>query len=295
MAQPLTLLFIASLPHSGSTLLDLLLGAHSRIESLGEISTLERYAEAPVNAAPLGRRQQCTCGAMNIWQCDYWSSVDRTLRELVDVGLRDLDVASPNFAEFTLSNTLLFEAISRITNKKIIVDSSKSIRRLQMLMQIETLEVLPVFLYRQPHGQISSMIKKYGNPDRHIADNIQKNTNFLDLISRHDHVLLRYDRLVASPEQELLRLLDFIGLEFEPGQLNWAGRIKHNISGNGMRFSNRGELRQDESWRDILTPHLLARIDAAIVGLEARIASDESRRVGLKNSGGWPSVRVEGS
>ena len=293
-AAPLTLLFIASLPHSGSTLLDLLLGAHSRIESLGEISTLERYAAAPVNAAPLGRRQQCTCGAMNIWQCDFWSNVDRTLREQADVGLRDLDVASPNSAEFSLSNTLLFEAISRITNKKVIVDSSKSIRRLQMLMQIETLEVLPVFLYRQPHGQISSMIKKYGNPDRHIADNIQKNNEFLNLISRHDHVLLRYDRLVASPKQELLRLLDFIGLEFEPGQLNWAGRIKHNISGNGMRFSDRGELRQDESWRDILSPRLLARIDAAIVGLEARIAGDEYRRVGLENSGGWPSVRVEG-
>jgi hypothetical protein len=139
------------------------------------------------------------------------------------------------------------------------------------------------------------MITKYGNPDRHIAANIQKNTEFLNLISRHDHVLLRYDRLVANPKQELLRLLDFIGLEFELQQLNWAGRIKHNISGNGMRFSNRGELRQDESWRDILTPCLLARIDAAIVGLEARIAGDESRRVGLENSGGWPSVRVEGS
>ena len=37
-------------------------------------------------------------------------------------------------------------------------------------------------------------------------------------------------------------------------------------------FQYRGELRQDESWRDILSPRLLARIDAAIVGLEARIA-----------------------
>lgn len=289
MAQPpLTLLFIASFPHSGSTLLDLLLGAHSRIESLGEISTLGRYTAAPVDAAPLGRRQQCTCGAMNIWQCDFWSNVDRTLREQTDLGLRDLDVASPDSAKFALSNTLLFEAISRFTNKKVIVDSSKSIRRLQMLMQIETLEVLPVFLYRQPHGQISSMIKKYGDPDRHIADNIRKNNEFLNLISRHDHVLLHYDRLVSSPKQELLRLLDFIGLEFEPEQLNWVGRTKHNISGNGMRFSYRGELRQDKSWRDILSPRLLARIDAAIVGLEDRIAGDKCRGVGLENSGAGP-------
>ena len=140
MAQPpLTLLFIASFPHSGSTLLDLLLGAHSRIESLGEISTLGRYTAAPVDAAPLGRRQQCTCGAMNIWPCDFWSNVDRTLREQTEPSLRDLDVASPDFAKFALSNTLLFEAISRFTNKKVIVDFSKSIRRLQMLMQIETL------------------------------------------------------------------------------------------------------------------------------------------------------------
>ena len=294
MAQaPLMLVYIASLPHSGSTLLDLLLGAHSGIESLGEISTLERYAAAPVNDAPLGSRQRCTCGAMNIWQCDFWSTIDRTLREQSNIGLRDLNVASSDFAEFALSNTLLFEAISSSTNKKVIVDSSKSIRRLQMLLQVKNFEVLPVFLYRQPHGQIGSMIKKYGKPDRSIADNIQKNNEFLDLMSQHFHAFLRYDRLVSNPKEELRMILDLIGLKFEPEQLDWSARIKHNISGNGMRFSHRGDLRQDESWRDVLSPHLLARIDAAIVGLEAR--SNELRRIGPQDSDGWLSTRIEGS
>ena len=45
--------YISSAAYSGSTLLDLLLGSHSRIESLGEISFL---------AQDLAVNNRCTCG-----------------------------------------------------------------------------------------------------------------------------------------------------------------------------------------------------------------------------------------
>jgi len=46
--------FIASLGHSGSTLLDLMLGSHPRLVSLGEVHATIARAGEPQNP--------CTCG-----------------------------------------------------------------------------------------------------------------------------------------------------------------------------------------------------------------------------------------
>ena len=57
--------FICSHRHSGSTLLDLILGSHSKIESLGEISFLSQ---------DLALNTPCSCGTP-VRQCKVWSRV----------------------------------------------------------------------------------------------------------------------------------------------------------------------------------------------------------------------------
>ena len=59
-----TLVGIASACHSGSTLLDLLLGNHSRMTSGGELNRLTLYSADRI----------CTCGE-TVVACPYWSSV----------------------------------------------------------------------------------------------------------------------------------------------------------------------------------------------------------------------------
>ena len=58
-ASVVKVVFIASLSHSGSTLLDLMLNAHPEVASVGELKQLGRFArlEKP------NRRLRCTCGA----------------------------------------------------------------------------------------------------------------------------------------------------------------------------------------------------------------------------------------
>jgi len=63
--------YICSAGHSGSTLLDLVLGSHSRIESLGEISFL------PQN---LAINLKCSCGKP-VRECEVWKAIVARLSE----------------------------------------------------------------------------------------------------------------------------------------------------------------------------------------------------------------------
>lgn len=265
------IIFIASLPHSGSTLLDLLLGSHSQIESLGEINRLKYYADAPLRGVQPGREQQCTCGAPSIWQCPHWENVEAVLRKYGS-SLRDLSVASSGRRRFRRDNGLLYSAVLEGTGKKFVVDSSKPAMRLKMLLAAGMHQLYPVFLYRQPHGQINSMVKKYGNPDRALIDNLHANEALLDILQGHSFVAVRYEDIAADPPRALSRILNPLGLEFEDRQLDWARLPHHNLGGNRMRFSGNGELREDDSWRRTMAPELVERVDRATAKLEARIA-----------------------
>ena len=70
-------LYICSAGHSGSTLLDLLLGSHTRIESLGEVSHL------PKNIA---LNTKCSCGE-NVRECSVWKPILDQLGERLGADL----------------------------------------------------------------------------------------------------------------------------------------------------------------------------------------------------------------
>ena len=62
--RDVTLVAVASAGHSGSTLLDLLLGNHSDVCSAGEMNRLTLHAADRV----------CACGS-TVTACDYWNRV----------------------------------------------------------------------------------------------------------------------------------------------------------------------------------------------------------------------------
>ena len=69
------ILYICGSGHSGSTLLDMLLGGHSQISSLGEAHRL--YVSARKSSPP----HLCACGR-HVLQCGFWQKVGQELRGL---------------------------------------------------------------------------------------------------------------------------------------------------------------------------------------------------------------------
>ena len=246
-------IYIAGTSHSGSTLLDLMLNAHPAIFASGELLKLNRQLK--VKDARKGTHAPCSCGAPSLWECRFWSAVDRRTREtsgksLVDLDMldyRDLDGASA-------PNEVVFKAVSEVSGKGFVVDSSKLPGRLSYLMRLKDLEIYPVHLVREPKGQINSVVRKHGGFLKHIFRYELIHEQIRRALKSVPHGVVHYQDLVRDPKAALQSILQPLGLDFDPRQLDWAEAEKHEVAGNHMRFDARSELVLDESWRRSLSP-----------------------------------------
>jgi hypothetical protein len=173
--SPARLVYILAASHSGSTLLAMLLGAHTQIATVGELK-----------ATNLGdiHRYRCSCG-VPIQQCEFWNHVRQHMMQegfsfdLVDAGtdffripsryvryllkplvrgtmletMRDLALnLSPTWRTILPviqnQNLALIRTLCNLTNARIIVDSSKIGLRLKYLLAIPELDIKIVHLVR---------------------------------------------------------------------------------------------------------------------------------------------------
>jgi Sulfotransferase family len=244
------IIFIASLGHSGSTLLDLMLNAHPQLVSVGELKQLSRYARF----IPPPRKHRCTCMTESLWDCPFWSRVSALTEKACGRTIGELNVETYKDPEsFHSDNVELFNAISAVAGKEYIVDSSKDPSRLRLLMDNPALEVFPIFLLRDPKGQICSSLRKGQNMVRAIADYAIINRRIYSSIKDRPHAVVRYEDLVRNPESTLSTLMEAIGLDFNLVQLRWAEKERHNVGGNRMRRQKTSKLELDDSWRRTLS------------------------------------------
>ncbi len=243
-------IFIASLSHSGSTLLDLMLNAHPEVMSVGELKQLGRFARLE----KIGRRRRCTCGAATVHDCEFWSRVGALTEVATGQSLPDLNVEDyGDEASFNRDSVILLRAIAEASGKEYIVDSSKNTPRLLLLLRNPDINVFPVFLLRNPKGQICSAKKRPVPLATLIGSYIRTNREIYNAVKDRPHAVVRYEQLVQRPEETLTSLMQGLGLAFDPRQLQWATPVRHNVGGNGMRRRASGELKLDERWRDQLS------------------------------------------
>lgn len=258
-ADKLKVIFIASLSHSGSTLLDLMLNAHPDVVSVGELKQLGRFARFEKQ----GRRLRCTCGAASLFDCDFWSGVSAQTDSAIGRTIRDLNVEDyDDRATFNEDNVALFRAIATVAGKSNIVDSSKHVTRLARLLESPDLDVFPVFLLRDPKGQICSSQKSEAGLVKLIGNYVRTNREIHDLVKNRPHAVVHYEELVSDPVQTLSALMQELGLGFDSHQIRWAEPERHNVGGNGMRRSTSSELKLDEKWRDCFSLPQRMVIDA---------------------------------
>jgi Sulfotransferase family len=258
--EKVKVVFIASLSHSGSTLLDLMLNAHPNVVSVGELKQLGRFArfEKP------GRRLRCTCGAKSLFDCDFWGRVSALTEAVVGRTIRDLNVENYDDLEsFERDNVAVFRAIAEVSGKNYVVDSSKQVERLERLMAIDALEVIPIFLLRDPKGQMCSAQKRPIGFVKLIENYVRTNRRIYHLLRNRPHAVVHYEELVREPEATLQSLMHQLGLAFDQSQMQWASHVRHNVGGNGMRRRDTSELKLDERWREYWNLPQRLVIDAA--------------------------------
>jgi hypothetical protein len=232
-----TIAYITSSGHSGSTLLDVLISSHSSVVSVGEIMRLR--------VAPGVR---CSCAAKYVMECPFWQRVDSALQSACRLSLGELYMRAEDDATFVRHNSALFDAVAHVAGKPVIVDSSKNVMRLARLLASGSFAIVPIHLVRQPQGVVYSQMRKGRSWLRQSISYARVMRRTRKLLRHRPHARIHYDDLARDPRRVLEPLMSQLRLQFEPQQLQWAGRERHNFGGNRMRRSRDSTIRPDNAW-----------------------------------------------
>lgn len=200
--------FIGGAPHSGSTLLGMILGAHPAVFYGGELRKSTFLGDED---KPLKKRVCKLCGAA----CPVWGGLRAPL--VPDV----------------------YEVLARRTGVHVVVDSSKGAewQREQITALAGTGSRLHlVVLERDGRAVLASRMRKYPEqPPRAIV------LDWMEQIARTDALaasfpgpVLRvaYEALATDPERETRRVTDLLGLAFDPAMLRFWEAEQHPLGGN---------------------------------------------------------------
>lgn len=259
--------YVMGRAHTGSTILDILLGNSAEVESVGQL------------VSHIGRLDtNCSCGA-TIEKCHFWRGVraealagaDYDWAELSRAHTEQAHIKSllPTFLRGAANGTMLRlrDMTSRVDNairaasgKRVVLDSSKEpTRGLFLLKYYDTARV--IYLVRDPRSVVTSYYwrMKAGKPF-HFLRREYKNKLLGPLylaiaagswIGGHlifeaiarvapDRVIrVRYEDLCAQPDVELARIGNQLGIAVDEVISKIESRdgfdVGHNIGGNMIR------------------------------------------------------------
>lgn len=218
--------FILGTGHCGSTLLDLLLGSHSEMFSLGEVYRVLNDTSDSV----------CDICSEN---CKFWtrdllfnlrSPHKKTFQNKVKNKFR---LGVPKEIKF-------YKTLSQASGKTILIDSSKKARLIDsygnILTRSKAIKPYLIYLSRDGRAVINSYLRKY--PERGIT-NIAENWNnrikninecFNEWTSEKIHI--RYEDLASKPIETINNILNFLQEPFEHEMMKFWKFEHHTINGN---------------------------------------------------------------
>lgn len=279
--------YIMAVGHSGSTFLDIALGNHPHIESVGEIGKLHRsgWSGDP--------NRVCACGRSH-GACDYWNGVrelwtadfgEAGVQEYVQLQRRyefskrrwprllfESATRSRPFRRYSEMTTRLFECISQWSGKPIVVDSSKAPMRAYAMLRGGGLDVTVVHLIRDGRGVVWAYSKprtknvSAGVPeDRERSPAWRQSLDWVltnlegEWVSRRagptHSARVYYEQLIREPGTALAELGELLGEDLRSlGDSLLRGRkleVGHNSFGNSMRMQGQVELKPSTAWRQL--------------------------------------------
>ncbi len=277
------LLYIVGGGHSGSTLLDMLIGTAPEVMSLGEVYFFESY-QYPDSDPKLYAvySNMCACGAQ-FSACPFWRAVTQRLPERVQIiryntfadNLKIVwNMGSPLSPRFSCrlspgDDNVLFEAIEHVLQERgefplYLLDSSKDPRRLVRLIQrFGADQVVVIHLIRDGRGYVNSYahahkerVQVWGQKPQHVVVSAIKWILFNGLtrlyIKKHDlqSLHISYDLFCQHPLEYIESLNDFLSIHIPDNSLDALNSTTyHTIHGNLMKFNGISTIRHDESWR----------------------------------------------
>jgi hypothetical protein len=290
--------YICSAGHSGSTLLDLLIGSHSRAASLGEITQL------PKN---ISLNTLCSCGS-KVRSCEVWQDIIHKLNNKLNIdiinnpyslnlgyfkavtvvdksratklhdyerklmlGINYLDLHTKKniFMPFLSSinhgiknKFTLYDLFADVLNVALVVDSSKNYLDATNLYKYNSSKVKVILLTRDGRAVFYSGLKRgFSRSSALVAweTYYRRAVPILkDHVAKDDLLWVRYENLVSDPSNELKKICRFLNITYEESMLDFAEKVHHSTNGNNMRFAKTSKIKLDNAWKESLTQNDLS-------------------------------------
>lgn len=237
-------IFIVGMPRSGSTLLERMLGEHSKIEATGELPVMPRLValERPDGTAAYKSLLPDSLAGEKLARLAEW---------YLERSQEYCHTQKPHFIDKYNGNWIRAGLIRLMFPNAKILD----IRR-------DPLDCCWAVFRRV-------LVGDYAEDQRHLARHYADYVRFMDAMAAAaplSILTVRYQELVSGAERETRRTLDFLGLDFEPACVDFhlsTAAVKTASSEQVRRPINREGLGSAEPYRRWLQP-LISELDSAL-------------------------------
>lgn len=266
--------FIATLPRSGSTLMGMILGAHSQVCHIGESAYWSKLDAKAI---------KCCCGVIG---CKKLISISNIISnypveiESINTACGMIDVMEePTKIRHKLSHSSVIidqdmfnlkiqqcctgiekvvDAARVVSGKNVIVENSKYILIANELIK-NSREWKIIVLTRDPRGVALSSKRagiRKGIP-RPIGEKINLFASFArrasTLIQQENVLHVRYEDLCRNTPKALENMCDFLKIPVEKNMLLFKKNKGHLLMGNHMMYDFNEEIQEDFEWRFALS------------------------------------------
>ncbi len=302
-------LFIGSIPRSGSTIISDLLNENPHMVNIGELVHLWERGVVDNNL--------CGCGEA-FDECEFWSAVGeeafggwhkisgermRTLQLRSDRTRHIPSLMLAGKSRFFATSTAQYgsvvsrvlRAALKVSGKPMIVDTSKHVSTALLLRQQPDIDLRVLHVVRDPRGVANSWSKIVPRPEANgEADMAQLHPGRVGMrwlwfnwaFANMDRLgvpttTVRYEDFVANPVQMLDQIFSFVGLEASAAELLEGEEPLvlepgHSVSGNPRRLERKPvEFKADEQWRTDLDPKFASLVGAITRPMLARYHYNE--------------------
>ena len=294
------IVYLTGFWYSGATILGRSLRTSDQVIYVGEIRDFW--------VKGIRNDEKCSCGE-KFSSCSFWQAVKNEYinsfpSENIETITRELerferwtnyfklkkylknkdDKSYRLFLENYLKHTeKLYEIISKVSGRNIIVDSSRLAVRLQALSLSDRLDLYPIYVIRDPRGVVNSLFKKeirdYGkrrnNSLKHVLKWVVKNfltLNAMKNIKVSKKIYLGYTYFTKNSVNVLEFLEKILNCKVDyvikDGKVSLNLKPGHVFTGNRSRFdSGKVTISEDEKWRKELNWPYKVLISVATVPL----------------------------
>jgi hypothetical protein len=164
---------------------------------------------------------------------------------------------------------------ARLCNVEAVVDASKDPLQMRDIVTYSKLPVKVLFLTRDVRGLVWSALKRKRNTvEREARSWVQLNSRTLNLlagIDRNAWMHVTYEGLCADTGSVMEAIHKFIGVERQEMSPNHERSRRHTIAGNRTRLRDLDVIREDQDWRQHLSPEQLETIASIAGGLSEEL------------------------